>query len=443
MNGIVISAIKSGSGKTTAALAVMKALKDKGFDPIPFKVGPDFIDPSHYKAVCGVDGRNIDSFMMKRDFIRWNIADALSEANAKKPFLVAEGVMGLFDGYGEKGAGSTAEIAKLLNLAVILVIDVKGMGQSVLPIINGFMSYDKDLNLAGVILNNAGSERHVNILKTQIKKAGIKLIGAIKKEEGLKIKERHLGIIMGHELSKDTIKAISAAAEGINIDNLLAISRWNDVFLPKPLSLKRTDKKIYIAQDEAFSFCYRENIRVLESIGDVSFFSPLRDNNLSDASFIYLPGGYPELYAEQLSSNKHMMAYLKDYVKGGGYLLAECGGFIYLSRTLKCEEKLYNFCGIFPFDMEMGKTYSSLGYVIADTINNPIWGNSKLKGHRFHYSYIKNEQAPVEKTYLLKRHGQITYEGYSYKNATGSYVHLHFGSNINAVKKAFKNIFGG
>ncbi len=443
VKGIVISAVKSGSGKTTAALAVMRALKKIGFQPVPFKVGPDFIDPSHYKAVCGISGRNLDSFMMEKDFMRWNILDAVSEAGGKNNFLVLEGVMGLFDGYGEDGRGSTAEIAKILKLPVVLVVDVKGMGQSLQALIHGFKSFDKKINLAGVILNNVGSERHEKLLSSLIKKSGLKLVGVIKKDEQLKIEERHLGIKMGYEVGEDTLKAIDRASEGINIRALLETAEKGADIDSKRLSFKKSDIRIYIARDEAFSFCYRENIRVLESLGEVRFFSPIRDKKLEAPDFIYLPGGYPELFGEGLSDNRSMMSCIKDHVERGGFLLAECGGFIYLCKTLNTDGKLFNFCGVFPFEMEMGTRYSSLGYVEVEAENNPIFGSSKLKGHRFHYSYIKNPDLSVQKTYLLKRYDEILKEGYTYKNAVGSYVHLHFGSNISAIKVALKTLSGG
>lgn len=200
--GVILSAIKSGSGKTIASLCLMKALRDAGFDVIPFKTGPDFIDTSHYKYISGVDGRNLDTFFMKKDFIYWNIQDAITEVNAKNPFVVIEGAMGLFDGYGEKGRGSTAELAKILDLPVILVIDAKGMAQSISALLYGFKRWDRKVKVKGVIFNKVGSENHFNILKLAIEKLGIKAIGYVKNDEKLSIGERHLGIYMGYERNK-------------------------------------------------------------------------------------------------------------------------------------------------------------------------------------------------------------------------------------------------
>lgn len=437
IKGLIISAIKSGSGKTIASLSVMKLLKDCGYDVIPFKVGPDFIDPSHYRYICGVDGRNLDTFFMEKDFIAWNIGDAIKESNAKNPIVVIEGVMGLFDGYGEEGRGSTAELAKLLGFPVVLVIDAKGMSQSLAPLIYGFKNWDREVSIGGVILNRIGSENHYNFLKEMINRLQVEPLGYIKRDDGLSLGERHLGIVMGHERKEGLDQSLLEASKGLDINALEKIMSKPIEINPKEILLTKTDKRIYIARDEAFSFCYKENIRILEMLGDVSFFSPLRDGSLKDPYFVYLPGGYPELYLEELSKNKKMMDYLRDYVDGGGYLLGECGGFIYLSKGLKVDKEEKELCGIFPFYIEMAKSYSSLGYVEVETKDNPLFGSKKFKGHRFHYSFISKEEGDMKRSYRLKRHNQVMEEGYTYKNAVGSYVHLHFGSNIEAIQDLF------
>ncbi|MCX7990468.1 MAG: cobyrinate a,c-diamide synthase, partial [Proteobacteria bacterium] len=318
IRGLIISAVKSGSGKTIASLSVMNLLKEAGYDVIPFKTGPDFIDTSHYKYVCGLDGRNLDTFFMKKSFILWNIMDAIKEMKAKNPFIVIEGAMGLFDGYGEKGAGSTAELAKLLNLPVVLVVDAKGMGQSVSALVAGFKGWDRKVNIAGILLNNVGSEKHFDLLKKSLEKTDARPIGYIKRDESLSIPSRHLGISMGYERDKKLDDALKSAKEGLDKKKIEDISEELNLGGEIKISLKWSKKRIYIAFDEAFCFCYKENIRLLSEAGDVRFFSPLMDKSLDLPDFIYLPGGYPELFADKLSENKNMMGYIKDYVKNGG-----------------------------------------------------------------------------------------------------------------------------
>lgn len=440
VKGLIVSAIKSGSGKTIASLCLMKILKDAGFDVIPFKTGPDFIDTSHYQYVTGVEGRNLDTFFMKKDFLYWNIKDAIREVNAKNPFVIIEGAMGLFDGYGEKGTGSTAELAKLINLPVILVVDAKGMAQSVLPLLYGFKSWDKNVKIKGVIFNKVGSESHFNLLKLSIEKLGIKAIGFIKNDEKLTINERHLGIYMGYERSGKIDLAIEEVKKNIDIRTISELAGEINTANFKEINFNKMNKKIYVAKDKAFCFCYKENLRILEMLGDVRFFSPLIDKRLENPDFIYIPGGYPELYLSELSKNVSLMSYLREYVEKGGYLLAECGGLIYLSKHIKINESIYELCNVFPFEVEMDKRFRSLGYVKVETENNPLFGRTYLKGHRFHYSFISKSEKDVVKTYKVIRNGNIEYEGYTYKNAVASYVHIHFGSNMGAIKKMIKNI---
>lgn len=443
IKGFILSAVKSGSGKTIASLSVMKALMDSGYDVIPFKSGPDFIDTSHYQYVCDISGRNLDSFFMTKDFMLWNIKDAMEEKEAKNPIIVVEGAMGLFDGYGEKGKASTAELARKLDLPVILVVDAKGMGQSVGALISGFKRWERRVKVKGVIFNNVGSERHLTLLSSMAEKVGVKTVGYLLSDEDLAIPARHLGIIMGYERKKVFDDALTKMSKNIDVKQLLSLCEDGIDIDAKRLSLKKSNKKIYIAYDKAFCFCYKENIRILNMLGDVKFFSPLTDGELKSPDFIYIPGGYPELYGKELSENKKMLNFIRDYVEGGGALLAECGGLIYLSKSLKVKDDKFSLCGVFPFEIEMGNRFYSLGYVEVETKENPLFGNTKFKGHKFHYSFISNKDIHKKKSYILKRHNKIEEEGFIYKKAVCSYVHLHFGSNVGALEKMINHNLGG
>ncbi len=441
MRGINIAATKSGSGKTMAALAVMKLLKDKGLKVAPFKTGPDFIDTSHYETVCGARGRNLDTFMMSKEFIFWNLYDAMMD----KDVAVIEGVMGLFDGYGEEAKGSTAELAKILQFPVLLIVDAKGMSQSVVPLIHGFLNWDKSLHIVGIILNRVNSEKHYSFLKSRIEKLGVKCVGYIPSTPEIAVPERHLGIIMGHERSRafeDGLKKIAASIDENKLLQFIENSARRPAVV-SPVSEEKLPVKIAIAKDEAFNFIYEENIRLFELNGGyVNFFSPLRDESFGRADLVYIPGGYPELYLKELTKNKIMKETLTEFVEGGGYLLAECGGLIYMSDKIKTDKGVFDGVGLLPFTIEMGRRFASLGYVDVTAVQgNPFFREgTELKGHRFHYSYIKEQGGELSCSYILKRKDSEEKEGYVYKNMLASYVHLHFGSNPAAVRDIFERI---
>lgn len=434
IRGVIVAAAKSGSGKTIAALAIMKLLTEKSIKVAPFKVGPDFIDTSHYEKICNAKGRNLDSYMMSKEFIFWNLSDAMKA----REVAVIEGVMGLFDGYGEEAKGSTAELAKLLKLPVILVIDAKGMSQSILPIIHGIVNWDASLSILGVILNRVNSEKHYHFLKERIEKLGVKCFGYIPTIPELNVAERHLGLHMGFEQNKKIEAGLTKVQKFLDEKRLLQLIE-NSV---KKIDLKTIEPErkipinIAVAKDEAFCFLYEENLELYKLNGAfIHYFSPLRDEDIGKADFVYIPGGYPELYMQELSKNKRTKESIVDFVEKGGHMLAECGGLIYLSREVIFEGKKYQGLNLLPFQIEMGKRFSALGYVdVVTQEGNPLFYNStNLKGHRFHYSYIKEGKEQLKCSYIVRRAGVEEKEGYTYKNLLGSYVHLHFGSNVNAV----------
>lgn len=441
IKGIVIAAIKSGSGKSVAAMAIMHLLTKKGIKVAPFKTGPDFIDPSHYSSICGVPGRNLDSYMMKEDFIFWNLINATKGRDC----AVIEGVMGLFDGYGEEGYGSTAELAKKLNLPVLLVVDAKGMSQSVLPLIHGFISWDKKLSIYGVILNRVSNETHYKSLKNKIEQLGVKCLGFIPPLPELTIRERHLGLEMGYERKKSFNEGLEKAIKYLDFDRLITLIERSGVNLnvPKIEVEKVYPLDIFISKDEAFSFIYQEHIELLNLFGcKINFFSPLRNESFERADLVYLSGGYPELYAERLSKNENTINSIRKYVDKGGFVLAECGGLIYLSDRIEIENKTFSFAGVLPFKIQMESSFKSLGYVdVKIKDGNPIFEKgTSFRGHRFHYSSIYDE-GMLKKTYLLTRKGQVFDEGYTVKNVLASYVHIHFGSNVDGLKKMLKILY--
>lgn len=442
VKGIIVAATRSGSGKTIAALALMKFFRERGLEVAPFKTGPDFIDTSHYELVCGSKGRNLDTFMMTEEFLNYNLCKAM----VGKDVAVIEGVMGLFDGYGDDAKGSTAELARKLNLPILLLVDAKGMSQSIVPLIHGFLNWDKSVSIIGVLLNRVNSEKQYNFLKSRIEKLGVKCFGYIPSIPELVVPERHLGIYMGHEQDKsfeEGLKKATAHLEGDRLLNLVENSgrRFNAALqIVAPTERKI---KVAVAKDNAFSFLYEENLELFRMNGAyIHFFSPLKDENFGEADLLYLPGGYPELYIKELSRNDAMKEAILDYVERGGFLYAECGGLIYLAKEVITNEGRYRGANILPFTIEMGKGYSALGYVdVLVEKGNPLFPQgTKLKGHRFHYSYIKAKDYEPLLTYRLQRKGAEEKEGYVYKNLLASYVHVHFGSNPNIVAKVIEKI---
>lgn len=443
VRGVIVAATKSGSGKTMAALSLMKLLADEGLKVAPFKTGPDFIDTSHYEKVCGVKGRNLDSFMMTEDFLKWNLCSVMEDRDV----AVIEGVMGLFDGYGEDAKGSTAELAKKLGLPVLLLVDAKGMSQSIVPLIHGFLNWDKGLPIVGVILNRVNTERQYVFLKSRIEKIGIKCFGYIPTIPEIKVPERHLGIAMGYEQDKNFVEGLKKAAACLDKKRLLNLleNSSKKISATDLAPVNKVPINIAVAYDEAFSFIYQENITLFKQNGAyVHYFSPLNDETFGLADLVYLPGGYPELFIRRLAENNKMKDAITDFVEKGGHLIAECGGLIYLSKEIIIDGVSFSGVNILPFTIEMGKRFSALGYVdVIVQENNPFFEKgTALKGHRFHYSYIKKIDTDVAPGYLIKRKETEEKEGFVYKNLLASYVHLHFGSNPDAVGMMFKKIDG-
>ncbi|MBF0118600.1 MAG: cobyrinate a,c-diamide synthase [Desulfobacterales bacterium] len=442
MKGFIIAGIKSGSGKTTITLGILAALFKKGITVSVFKVGPDFIDPGHHSHIIKKPSRNIDGWMLSRDYNYRCFA--LNSANCD--VAVVEGVMGLFDGYdGKSEDGSTAQIAKWLNLPVVLIVDAKSMARSVAAIIKGFEEFDKDLKFAGVIFNNVASERHLNYLKDSLAgNVNMPFIGGIAYDDKISIPERHLGLVTSEDnpLSAETINNLSYIIEkNILIERLLNILPDINVITPCTLDLISPKVRIGVAKDRAFCFYYQDNIDFLNLFGgEIVYFSPISDCSLPEnLDGIYLGGGYPELFLEELYNNKSLMNQIKEKSNEGIPIYAECGGFMYLCNSI-CKEdgKAYEMAGCFPFGIKMLPRLKALGYREITLLKDTIIGKkgSKIRGHEFHYSEIVKNNGAVETVYNVSTKANINdiFEGYQISRTIGSYIHLHFGSCPDSVK---------
>lgn len=436
-SAFLIGGTASGSGKTTITLGLMAAFKARGLTVQPFKCGPDFIDPSLHRMVTTEISSNLDLRMCGRKFCHEIFAKRVSG----KELAVVEGVMGLFDG----GEASSASLAKELHLPVILVIDARSAAESVAAILKGFENYDKEIHIAGVIFNRVGSPRHRELIERGV--AGhcqAKILGFFPRDIRFEIPDRHLGLHMGEEQpldSKQIRQLVAAIEEHIDLDGLLHTSRCATVSTPlsvpsQPrLNHGKERVSLAVARDSAFCFYYEDNLDILREAGiDPVFFSPLTESHLpKDCKGIYFGGGYPELFAQQLSSNGSMLAAIRTFAKRGGIIVGECGGFMYLCEELETlDGESWPMTGVFPLHIRMKSRLSRLGYRRPQLLRDCFYGNTgaELHGHEFHYSEIINSVDQENGLYTLPDGRE---EGRCYQNVLGSYIHLHFGRSADAI----------
>ncbi len=428
-------------------LALMALFKHHGLKVAPFKAGPDFIDPGLHTALTGVISRNLDRWMCGNGFV----TEIFNKYSTHADVSVVEGVMGLFDG----DERSTAALAKLLKIPVILVLDCKGMAETVSAVLTGVEAYDKDVEIAGVLLNRVGSIRHFERLKNAIKtRCKSEVFGYIAASTEIKIPERHLGLLTAEDgiIGADFINnLISAVKDTIETDKILAKTHINPEVgnMAQPIvngdntAVQSTGKlRLAVARDAAFCFYYEDNLELLRSSGiETVFFSPLSDKKLPDNILgIYLGGGYPELYSEVLSKNDVLRTQIRNYSEGGGLVYAECGGMMYLSEGIRTTDgNFYPMCGVLPLRCKMRQRLSHLGYREITLTADTIIGHKGdiLRGHEFHYSDIY-EKSPELKNIYENTEGTA---GFSVKNTLAGYVHLHFAGNpslASAIVKRYR-----
>jgi cobyrinic acid a,c-diamide synthase len=443
--GFLIAAPSSGSGKTSLTLGIMALLRRRGISVAPFKVGPDYIDPGHHAAVCGRPSHNLDSWFCTKG----QVQAIYQRGCAGAQVAIVEGVMGLFDGVsGDSEEGSSAQLAKWLELPVLLVVDAKAQARSFAAVVKGFCDFDPALKIAGVIANRVGSDRHRQLLQEALQSTpGLPpLLGCLSRSEVIVLPERHLGLVTAGDLSGDHAERLADwVEENIDLGEFLQFFPLKIVrqggFVPgeinpeiplNPLLQTGEAKKlrIGIARDRAFCFYYPENLRLLAAAGaELIEFSPLMDEQLPEnLAALYLGGGYPELHAEQLAQNSGLREQIRQLAAAGLPIYAECGGLMYLCRSID----RHAMCGIFPSRAKMLPRRKALGYRQLEFTSNTLLGQvgTQVRGHEFHYSEVAMPES-VERCYALSRRGGETLgtEGYRYKNVLGSYVHLHFASN--------------
>ena len=421
----LIAAPSSGSGKTTITQGLLRSIRNKGLAVQAFKCGPDYIDTKHHEWASGNVSINLDTFMSSKAHVQNIYGKYSSKADA----TIVEGVMGLFDG-ANRMEGSSAQIAELLDIPIILVINAKATAYSVAPLLYGFKHFYPKIKIAGAIFNFVNTESHYQFMKDACEDIGIEALGYVPRNENISLAERHLGLqISAKDNYEETINAMAAHIEKtVDVDKILQLCECKR---PKTVEISNSHKpklKIGVAKDEAFNFTYHENLRALSQIGEIEYFSPIKDKTLPDVDFIYLAGGYPELYLDKLSENKSMRLAIKEFALSGGKILAECGGMMYLSKNIIDKDgRKFPMVNFLDQDTSMENMKLKLGYRKIKLKNETLYG------HEFHYSNLVNSHEETKDIEVYSaRDKQLDTKVIRKNNVLASYIHFYWGE---------KNIF--
>lgn len=455
MKKVVIAGTHSGCGKTTVSLGIMAAFTKKGKKVSPFKVGPDYIDPGFHQFVTGNFSYNLDSYLLDSDTIRY----LFNKSTCGTDISIIEGVMGMYDGFGtEKDNGSTAHVAKIIKAPVVLVVEAKAMSSSVAALIMGYMMYDRDVEIKGVIFNQVSGQKHYDMLKSIVERElKIKCLGYLPNKEDISLKSRHLGLIPAQE-AKELNKKVDRLAEFtedyVDLDALEDIANAEDL---KPVnnpaeSIMSEYKglKIGVAMDKAFSFYYRHNLQLMEETGvKLLPFSPISDSKVPDKiDGLYIGGGFPEVFGKELEENVSMRENIKSFLDKGLPAYAECGGLMYLTKGIvDLQGKYHDMVGFFNAESVMTDKLNHFGYVDIETKSG-----IKIRGHEFHRSYVK-ESEKLDYYYNITKHREDFTDcwkgGLMKNNVIAGYPHIHFYSNLDFLKEflnrcvKLKNNLGG
>ena len=443
---LIIAGERSGVGKTTITLALLSFLSQKGAKVQSFKVGPDYIDPMFHSQVTGFPCRNLDPVLTSETYVQ----NCYARHAQGVDYALIEGVMGLFDGISLNNCqdfASTAHIARLLNLPVLLVLDCSRLSGSIAAIASGYRNFDPKVNIVGVILNRVGSDRHLDQLSSALENIKLPILGIVHREDNLKIPDRHLGLVPTDELPhlKQLFQKLAKLAQScFDWEKLLPLLIPNIIHnepkQPQPLIQKNTQQpRIAIARDRAFNFYYQDNLDLLAEQGaELVYWSPLEDPHLPpQIQGLYIGGGFPEIFAQPLSENYNLHQEIKNAIAQGMPTYAECGGLMYL-----CEEiidfsgKNWPMLGILPTTAIMGAKLT-LGYrrAIALQTQGLIPQDQKIWGHEFHRSRLsKLSPKPLFQTQGYLPQDPIEQEGWTKQNLHASYLHLHFGNHPQLVQ---------
>ena len=433
---VMIAAPTSGAGKTTLAIGLMALLSRKGFKVQPFKCGPDYIDTKFHKAVCNRPSVNLDLFMASNCHVR----EIYKRYSADADVCVVEGMMGLYDGY-KLSKGSPADIAQTLDVPVVMVVDGSHAGFSIAPMLYGFKSFSDRIRIVGVIYNKVASERHATMLREAAKEVGLECLGCLPRQKDVANGERYLGLDFSHKI--DAERVADMVEKNVDWQRLLEITKPNgcktmsagitgnvDYSPAIPIVLEQTleqgwQKKIMIARNsESFSFLYQEHIDILKSQGEVEFFDPEEDVRLpEDTTMLYLPGGYPEKHLSALEKAERCRKSIKEYAEHGGRIIAECGGMMYLCRSIIGDEGETEMCGVLPYSITARKSDRKLSLGYRQVVIN----GKEYRGHEFHYTQFLPPLPPSAAAVYDARGNEVVSPVIRHGNVVASYTHLYWG----------------
>ena len=438
---LIIGAPQGRSGKTTFTLGLLRAFARQGIIVQPFKKGPDYIDASWHTAAAGNTCRNLDSFFMGKQ----EICSSVSQQSFGKAITIIEGAMGLYDGLDLQGSSSTAEIAKVTRTPVLLVVDVTRMTRSIAAMVMGYQHFDPEVHIVGVVLNKVARARHEKMAREAIEEfCKIPVVGAIPKDVNLTIPDRHLGLVTNvemHETNKLIEYLADIICEHVDIDQVLNLAQraprlpqYEDIAgqnIKYPKITKSTTPKIGVIKDASFSFYYPENLEALRNMGaNIVPINALVDSQLpEDLDALYIGGGFPEVFAAELEENRTLRMEIRRAGENGLPIYAECGGLMYLGRSIITPSQNFEMVGLLPLDTQMESKPQGHGYTIMEANSDQNWFDEKsvIKGHEFHNSRVINLAPYVKFGLKVKRGYGIDgqHDGICYKNVFASYNHIH------------------
>lgn len=445
MKRLIIAAPASGTGKTSIALGLMRAFRNRGMAVQPFKAGPDYIDTAFHSQACSRPSRNLDLWMLEPSVLK-----SLFSRNAYgADICVIEGVMGLYDGLGHHfDNGSSAHLSRMLDTPVVMVIDGRGVSTSAAALVKGFKELDPRVNLAGVIINRASGEKHYRLLQDAVEgMTGVRCYGYVENISSISLESRHLGLIPSVEtedLEGKLEHLAKALSKTVDIEGLLEIAGNSSEIETKPLSATENlgPVRIGIARDEAFNFYYEDNLDIMRDLGvEWVPFSPVNDGAIPEnLGGIYIGGGFPEVFADRLSANRSMLYSIQKAAKAGMPIFAECGGFMYLMDSIKdFDGRNYPMCGVLKGTAVMTKRLQRFGYVSVELEADSLFGpaGTLLKGHEFHRSLRENADMTCTPAYKVTKGSNPADSwacGVNVDNVLAAYAHIHWGSNLAAAK---------
>ncbi|MER7013377.1 cobyrinate a,c-diamide synthase [Saccharopolyspora sp. NPDC000359] len=436
---VVLAAPASGQGKTTVATGLLGALRRRGTDVAPFKVGPDYIDPGYHRIAAGRPGRNLDPVLVGEQRIAPLFRHGAAELS------VVEGVMGLFDGRigpgGGLAVGSTAHVAELLDAPVVLVVDARGQSHSLAALLHGFRSYRPEVRVAGVILNRVGSPRHEQVLRDAADAAGLPVLGAVPRAADLAVPSRHLGLVTAVEHGAEAVRAVDAMTEvvasSVDLDAVAEIARsapdlpgpaWD----PQEEVVPQGSPVVAVAGGPAFTFAYTEHVELLEAAGaEVAVVDPLNDERLPERTAgLVLPGGFPEQHAAELSANSALRREIAAFATSGAPVHAECGGLLYLAQELDG----HPLCGVLDARARMSSRLT-LGYrdAVAAADSALFAEGARVSGHEFHRTVLEPGHGP--RAAWFWRSGTAQREGFVDHGVHASYLHTHPAGQPDSVER--------